>query len=307
MCCASYRVHSIFVLRLFNDPVAMALLFLSINLLLAQRWGWGCCCFRSTPLPSGPSLTFCVSITFSPDFCSRGPKGVVPQCGSVRAALGESRIYKKYPPPPAPNTHTFLPSSIPSRQHLLLGLVIAYSKYSTYICSLRLSVETRYRLPPSSLLPGCAECELPWSFLAGEGRRCYGDRGVVHFGAGYMALELTSTLPLPYPLQPGGVCEDERATLCPWVTVPSPHTIRPPWGPPQAGHLCCPSGIPSLPLPPFFLSFCLFRATPATYGGSQARGLIGATVASLHHSSWQRQILNPLSEGRRSNPQSHGS
>ena len=30
--------------------------------------------------------------------------------------------------------------------------------------------------------------------------------------------------------------------------------------------------------------FCLFRVTPAAYGGSQARGWIGATAASLHHS-----------------------
>ena len=36
----------------------------------------------------------------------------------------------------------------------------------------------------------------------------------------------------------------------------------------------------------FFLSFifCLFRAAPATHGGSQARGQIGAAAAGLHHS-----------------------
>ena len=36
----------------------------------------------------------------------------------------------------------------------------------------------------------------------------------------------------------------------------------------------------------FVLSFvfCLFRATPSAYGGSQVRGLIGAVDASLHHS-----------------------
>ena len=37
-------------------------------------------------------------------------------------------------------------------------------------------------------------------------------------------------------------------------------------------------------LPPFLLPFRLFRATLTAHGGSQARGLIGATVASLHHS-----------------------
>ena len=31
------------------------------------------------------------------------------------------------------------------------------------------------------------------------------------------------------------------------------------------------------------LSFCLFRAVPAAYGGSQARGLIGAVATSLQH------------------------
>ena len=60
-----------------------------------------------------------------------------------------------------------------------------------------------------------------------------------------------------------------------------------------------------------FLSFCLFRASPAAYGVSQARGQIGAVAAGyttatamsdpsqvwdLHHSAWQLQILNPLSE-----------
>ena len=34
----------------------------------------------------------------------------------------------------------------------------------------------------------------------------------------------------------------------------------------------------------FFWSFCLFRAAPTAYGGSQARGLIGVLAAGLHHS-----------------------
>ena len=37
----------------------------------------------------------------------------------------------------------------------------------------------------------------------------------------------------------------------------------------------------------FFLSFCLsvfFRAAPVAYGGSQARGGIGAVATGIHHS-----------------------
>ena len=64
----------------------------------------------------------------------------------------------------------------------------------------------------------------------------------------------------------------------------------------------------------FFRSFfCLFKAVPSAYGGSQARGLIGGVATGLStatatldpsrvfdlcQSSWQRQILNLLSEAR---------
>ena len=58
----------------------------------------------------------------------------------------------------------------------------------------------------------------------------------------------------------------------------------------------------------FFLVFFLEGGAAFTaYRGSQARGRIGAygltpqpqqCVCDLHHSSWQRRILNPLSEAR---------
>ena len=63
-----------------------------------------------------------------------------------------------------------------------------------------------------------------------------------------------------------------------------------------------------------FFFFVFSRATPMAYGDSQVRGLIRAVAAGLqrshsntgselrvfilHHCSWQRQILNPLSEAR---------
>ena len=42
----------------------------------------------------------------------------------------------------------------------------------------------------------------------------------------------------------------------------------------------------------------LFRDALTAYGGSQARGEIGAVAAGLHHSSQQCRIVNPLSKAR---------
>ena len=46
MCCASYRIHSIYILRMFNDPVAMFFMYIAIDLFLVNRWSLGCFMYR---------------------------------------------------------------------------------------------------------------------------------------------------------------------------------------------------------------------------------------------------------------------
>ncbi|XP_073974705.1 alg3, alpha-1,3- mannosyltransferase [Rhodnius prolixus] len=90
MCCTTYRIHSIFMLRLFNDPFAMTLLYLSINLFLKNKWNLGSIIY-----------SFAVSVKmnillFSPALLLAyihvlGLKGAVVQlalCASVQVFLG---------------------------------------------------------------------------------------------------------------------------------------------------------------------------------------------------------------------------
>ncbi|CAF4569525.1 unnamed protein product [Rotaria magnacalcarata] len=48
MCLLAYRIHSIFVLRLFNDPIAMTLLYISLAFLLRRQWTVACILYRQT-------------------------------------------------------------------------------------------------------------------------------------------------------------------------------------------------------------------------------------------------------------------
>ncbi|GFO42574.1 Dol-p-man:man(5)glcnac(2)-pp-dol alpha-1,3-mannosyltransferase [Plakobranchus ocellatus] len=76
MCALSYRIHSIYILRLFNDPVAMLFLYVAVDLFLRAHWSWGCLFYslgvsvKMNLLLFAPGLLFLLLVT-------QGIKGTV--------------------------------------------------------------------------------------------------------------------------------------------------------------------------------------------------------------------------------------
>eukprot|EP00038_Savillea_parva_P009404 m.183332 g.183332 ORF g.183332 m.183332 type:complete len:430 (-) comp15789_c0_seq1:48-1337(-) len=86
----SYRIHSIFVLRLFNDPLAMLLLYVAVILFQRHRWYAGCVMFslavsiKMNVLLFAPGLLYLLLLTFG--FWETIPRLAV--CAIIQLVLG---------------------------------------------------------------------------------------------------------------------------------------------------------------------------------------------------------------------------
>lgn len=86
----SYRIHSIYVLRLFNDPIAILLLYGALNLFLDQKWSWGSVCFSLAVGIKMNILLFAPAILLMYIVCLGNVKTIIQLgiCGLVQVIIG---------------------------------------------------------------------------------------------------------------------------------------------------------------------------------------------------------------------------
>lgn len=89
-CCSSYRIHSIFVLRMFNDGVATMLVFMALNLFLDNYWSLGSAFFSLAVSLKMNVLLYAPALLLS-YYYSLGLQGTIIQlfiCGIIQLVLG---------------------------------------------------------------------------------------------------------------------------------------------------------------------------------------------------------------------------
>ncbi|KAG8284777.1 lethal(2)neighbour of tid protein [Homalodisca vitripennis] len=89
-CCTSYRIHSIFVLRMFNDCVAVLLVYLALNLFLENYWSLGSIVYSIAVSVKMNILLYAPALLVA-YYYSLGVKGTIIQlliCGFIQILLG---------------------------------------------------------------------------------------------------------------------------------------------------------------------------------------------------------------------------
>ena len=90
LCCTSYRIHSIYVLRLFNDPVAMLLLYAALSLFIEDCWSLGSLLYSLAVSIKMNILLFAPALLLAYITCC-GVAGTLKQltiCAAVQVILG---------------------------------------------------------------------------------------------------------------------------------------------------------------------------------------------------------------------------
>ncbi|XP_044742980.1 lethal(2)neighbour of tid protein [Chrysoperla carnea] len=91
----SYRVHSIYVLRLFNDTVAVLLFYISLNLFIYTKWSLASF-FYSLAVSVKMNILLYAPALFFTYLANLGIKGTIKQlfiCGIVQLILGAPFLY----------------------------------------------------------------------------------------------------------------------------------------------------------------------------------------------------------------------
>lgn len=95
----SYRMHSIYALRLFNDPLAVLLFYWALDCFLADRWFWGSTLYSLAVSVKMSVLLYAPCLLLAYLACCGGFKGAalhISWCALLQLLLGAPFLYTNF-------------------------------------------------------------------------------------------------------------------------------------------------------------------------------------------------------------------